>query len=144
VFAGDSIYYDKISYHCECKPHQKYCHKLLNEMKKIAENVPERSTCPDGVKARSTGPSIGYDKQGTRVECSKEDSCDLVITTKGSGKPLLTPTQFTKILAGNCAGGSPNYERCEKYAYMAKDHPECGKMPPECHDDNYYLGTSDQ
>jgi hypothetical protein len=140
VFAGENIYYDKISYTCECKPHQKYCQKLIQEMKKISQAIPARATCPDGVKPKSTAPSIGQDKQGTRMEC-KEGTCDLVITTSGSGKSLLTATQFQKILGGNCEGGSPQYERCEKYAYMPKNHPECAKMPDECQDDNYYLGS---
>lgn len=141
VFAGDNIYYDKISYTCECKPHQIYCHKLLGEMKKIAQQVPPRATCPDGVKPKSTGPSIGYDKLGSRVDCPENGQCDLVISTRGSGKSLLLPNQFSKIMAGNCAGGSPQYEKCEKFAYMPDDHPECSKIPAECNDDNFYLGS---
>lgn len=140
VFAGDTIFYDKTTYECECKPHQPYCQKLILEMKKYAEKVPLRATCPDGIKARSTAPSIGYDSKGTRMEC-QNGKCDLIISTTGSGKSLLSPTQFQKILGGSCEGASPAYESCEKYAYMAKSDPECSKMPVECHDDNYYLGA---
>lgn len=141
VFAAERIFYDRTTYTCECKGHQKFCHKLLGEMKKIAENVPPRSTCPFGTTAKSTGPSIGNDPKGTRVDCDKDGKCDLVISTRGNGKSLLSRNHFTKILAGSCKGGSPAYESCEIYAYMSKNDPLCAKMPPQCQDDDYYLGS---
>lgn len=147
VFGGDKIFYDKVTYRCECKPHQLYCHKLLNKMKQIARNVPDRSTCPDFVKPRSTGPSIGYDEGGTRVECQsikEKSNCDLVISSRGTGKSLLAPAHFNRIIGGDCKGSSPNYEKCQEYAYMSGSDPECKMMPKECLDDSYYLGVSDQ
>jgi hypothetical protein len=148
VFAKETIYYDRVSYTCECRPHQTYCHKIMEQMKAYALNNPPRATCPDGLKSKSTGPSIGTDPKGTRVDCQKTSSgevCDLVITTRGTNKSLLSPQQFNRILGGDCSGSAPEYEKCEKFAYMSGSDPECKKMPKECLDDNFYLnGVTNQ
>jgi hypothetical protein len=110
------------------------CRKEMLDLKtKIAANTTPRFTCPNGIKQIGS-EDIG-DTGDTRVEGNK-----LIITTKGNGKSLLQPMQFAKILSGHCKGGAPSYETCAIFAYMSKSSDNCKKMPPECLDDDYYLG----
>jgi hypothetical protein len=138
AFSGETIFYDKIVYECECKPNMDFCPKLLEKVKKYAQNPPQRVTCPAGIKSLSSSASIGFDEKGSRVEC-KSDRCELVLASKGSGGSLLYPAHFDQILAGDCSEYSNNYNLCAKHAYMSTSDSLCKSKPPRCNDDNFYL-----
>ncbi len=140
AFSGQNIFYDKIVYECECKPHMDFCPKLLEKVKKYAENVPQRVTCPSGLKSHSNSGSIGFDEKGTRVDC-KNDRCELILTSKGSGESLLHPAHFNQILAGDCSEYSHDYNLCSRYAYMSISDPICKFKPAKCNDDTFYLNS---
>lgn len=142
---NDKVSYNKLVYTCNCQPHQEYCQKMMQQLKDVSNNIPKRVTCPDGLRANSTAPSIGSDPSGSRMDdCRTVEGkrvCDLVLTSPGNGKSLLAPSHFNRMLGGNCEGSSPQYERCERYAYIGKNTAECRSMPRECLDDNYYMNS---
>jgi hypothetical protein len=142
-YDGTKALYSKLVYSCTCKPHQTHCKKIIDQLKVSANNIPKRVTCPYGLKANSTGPSIGRDPSGSRTaDCrtvAGKQVCDLVLTSEGNGQSLLAPSHFYKILGGNCRGSAPNYERCEPYAYIGQNSNECKQMPAECLNDDFYL-----
>ncbi|MES2528520.1 MAG: hypothetical protein V4598_15660 [Bdellovibrionota bacterium] len=56
---------------------------------------------------------------------------------------LVTPSQFDKILTGNCRQGvSELYKRCSEFSYVPQESSACAQKPAECSDDNQFLGRS--
>lgn len=146
VFATDDgrIFYERIVHKCSCPPGHPYCERMVQQLRATGNQEPKRATCPVGTTSRSTSPSIGNDPSGSRLdetECRGEGAnrvCDLVVTNPGNGESLLKPAHFNRILAGDCQGGAPSYERCEQFAYIGRGE-RCNEMPPECNTDSYYL-----
>lgn len=139
--AGD-IYYEKSLWECNCPPGHPFCSRMMDQLRQREAEAPKRVKCPKDAPSKSEAPSIGADIQGSRMtDCTGEGAarvCELVVSSPGTGKSLIHPTQFNKILAGNCTGGSPAYEECEGYSYMGAG-ASCNQKPARCNSDDYLL-----
>lgn len=130
---------------CTCPTGHPYCQRIVTQLVQRSQRNNPRAKCPDGIRAHDVNPDPGGDGR-SRVEGDV-----LVISTPGNPNgSLLTSGQFHKILSGNCAGGSPQYESCAALAYVGPErtipgrtetYPAniCTQMPPACREDSYYL-----
>ena len=125
--------YDVIKFTCECPSGDKYCERMIDEIKRRISQKQPRATCPDGLK------QLGAAEIGSSVD-SKAENGLLILSTPGNGQSLLRRNQFAKTISGSCRGGVPEYEECASFAYMPGNHPAC-VVPPSCYDDNYFLGN---
>lgn len=71
----------------------------------------------------------------------KLDGPQLSIYMPAKEKSLLAPTQFQRIISGNCPTSTPDYDQCAVWAYRAKDASgACPGKPAMCDSDFRYIG----
>ena len=112
-----------------------YCRQAILEVKRRISLAPMRANCPNGYK------KIGLSQIGNQGQTGVSGNV-LTLVTQGNGKSLLEPNHFSKVIAGSCKGGSGGYEACASYAYIPPNTPACASMPPECRNDDHFLGVA--
>lgn len=115
---------------CVCPVQDSYCNRKVDEIKRRIAEAPRRSSCPHGVRTLHAGAVTDGE---TRLENGK-----LIINNPGNGRSIIEPKHFEKLIAADCPGQAPVYERCSQFANISQSSPQC-QVPPECHDDGYYL-----
>lgn len=133
----NSVGVHKRVYTCTCPPGHPFCLKMMNQLKMRVQQPSLRSNCPNSFN--ELGNRIGENEGNSNVNCDS-GKCILTIQNPGNGGSLLRANHVAKVLAGNCDGGAPNYELCERYARMGAGGA-CNNKPAQCNDDNFYLGS---
>lgn len=130
---------------CQCPAGNSECTEAIAALKTAAtelyttQNKPYN--CPYGITPTvppviAMEPGLLDDRANGRV----------VIRNRPSGKSLLHPAHFSRLLRGSCRSqDSKNwYDVCARYAYRHSEpdglNGNCASVPPECRDPRTYLG----
>lgn len=122
---------------CRCPSGDNYCLNMAQEMKRRAENPPQRTKCPHGTTTRSHTMNTTNGTTGLVGNV-------LTIQNQGNNQSLLKPNQFKKILAGDCIGQAPDYEKCAGLSNIPVTSDKCSAATRSECTDSFFQGTSAQ
>jgi hypothetical protein len=130
---------------CQCPANNADCSSAIANLRTAATELYNSANksyrCPYGISESvpsviAMAPGILDDRANGRV----------VIRNRPSGKSLLHPAHFSRLLRGSCRSqDSKNwYDVCARYAYRHSEpdglNGNCSSMPVECRDPRTYLG----
>lgn len=135
--SGKDFVFAKRRMVCRCPASDQEC--LQNKQvaqRNIRNQRSYRPNCPSGQELDTIwGGTPGYSHQVTPENT-------ITLTTNASGKSILYPNQFKRIVAGSCAQKVPEYKECSSFAYTGSGRNRICRTPARCQNPEFFLGTA--